>query len=149
MAISINPAARLGNANNPRRNAHEQVAALPSLKPIQDTGMLTVIYAVPTWWTQAARPPPRFVLADGSLGDVDESLPLMGFMAQQHPEGPLASSITPGGHLVCLQRHVACARGQRVPQRSVSQNVCVHRGTGACITTSAHSQHTGGGFLAD
>ena len=101
MAISINAAARLANAN-PRGNAHEQVAALPSLKPIQDTGTLTVIYSVPTWWTQAARPPPRFVLADGSLGDVDESLPLMGFMAQQHPEGLLASSITPDAHLVCL-----------------------------------------------
>ena len=36
-------------------------------------------------------PPPLSVLADGSYGAGDESMPLMGFMAQLHPNG-----FTPG-----------------------------------------------------
>lgn len=67
--------------------SEEELKSLPSLHPIADDGSLSVLYPVPTWWTQAARPPPRRVEADGTLGPADESMPIMGFMAQQHPEG--------------------------------------------------------------
>jgi hypothetical protein len=69
----------------------QEIQTLPSLKPIPDNGTLSVLYPAPTWWTQAARPPPLSVLADGSYGAGDESMPLMGFMAQLHPNG-----FTPG-----------------------------------------------------
>ena len=52
---------------------------------------LSVIFPAPTSWTQAARAAPWRVEADGSYGAAVEGLPVMGFMAQQHPEG-----FTPG-----------------------------------------------------
>jgi len=67
--------------------SEEELQSLPSLHPIPDDGSLSVLYPVPTWWTQAARAAPLRVEGDGSLGPPDASMPVMGFMAQQHPEG--------------------------------------------------------------
>uniref|UniRef100_A0A7S4L9L5 Glycosyltransferase 2-like domain-containing protein n=1 Tax=Guillardia theta TaxID=55529 RepID=A0A7S4L9L5_GUITH len=65
----------------------EEKENLASLTPVKDDGSYSVLYEVPTGWTQAARPPPCCLLADGSCGDRDQSMPLMGFMAEEHPEG--------------------------------------------------------------
>ena len=75
--------------------APEELAALPSLRPIPDDGTLSVLYPAPTFWTQAARPAPCFVLGDGSYGAQDLGLPVMGFMAQKHPEGSALLSTPP------------------------------------------------------
>jgi len=67
--------------------SEEEEDKLASLAPVSDDGSFSVLYQVPTGWTQAARPPPCLLLADGSCGDRDDSMPLMGFMADEHPEG--------------------------------------------------------------
>jgi hypothetical protein len=41
----------------------QEVAALPSLRPVKDPGNLSLLYETVDGWTQAARPPPRAVLA--------------------------------------------------------------------------------------
>ena len=41
----------------------QEVAALPSLRPVKDSGNLSLLYETVDGWTQAARPPPRAVLA--------------------------------------------------------------------------------------
>lgn len=67
-------------------NASE-VANLPSLVAIPDHGEHTVVYETIDGWTQEARPMPRAVLQDGSLGGQVEGLPRMGFMSATNPNG--------------------------------------------------------------